>query len=232
MTFLKGDVITGIAVTLVGAVYYIATFWIQETSNIVTPRTFPAIVGVALIVLGLFLAGQAVYRSRKLAEAGDGSAGSVAGVRDGSAGGVAGVRDGSAGSVAGVRDGGTAPARGEDDGADARNGGAASVSGDDDSGTASADAASKGASGVVLEAPQAAPSKKVVLQFALFFVYLAILIPVGFLLSTAAFLMAMTSIYARHRWVRNLIFSVLFAIVIYVAFVYGLAVYLPVGILG
>lgn len=69
-------------------------------------------------------------------------------------------------------------------------------------------------------------------QFALFFVYLAILIPVGFLLSTAAFLMTMTSIYAPHRWVRNLIFSVLFSLVVYIAFVYGLAVYLPVGILG
>lgn len=32
--------------------------------------------------------------------------------------------------------------------------------------------------------------------------------------------------------IRNLIFSVLFAVIIYVAFVYGLAVYLPVGILG
>src|SRR5690606_30612937 len=40
------------------------------------PRTFPAIVGIGLIVLGLFLAGQAVVRHRKdtLAEAGPGSA--------------------------------------------------------------------------------------------------------------------------------------------------------------
>ena len=189
MTALRGDVITGIAVTLIGAVYYIATFWIQETKNIVTPRTFPAIVGVALIVLGLFLAGQALYRGRKLAEAGPQLP----------------VKAGSEGS-----------------------GTAASVSGDDDGGPASA----AGGSGVVLESPEDPPSKKVVLQFALFFVYLAILIPVGFLLSTVAFLMTMTSIYSPHRWVRNLIFSILFATVIYVAFVYGLAVYLPVGILG
>lgn len=66
---LRGDVITGIAVTLIGVVYYIATFWIQETNNIVTPRTFPAIVGIALIVLGLFLVGQGLYRARTLAEA-------------------------------------------------------------------------------------------------------------------------------------------------------------------
>lgn len=202
---LRSDVITGIAVTLIGAVYYIATFWIQETKNIVTPRTFPAIVGVALIVLGLFLAAQALYRSRKLAEAG---------ARTGSACGGAGE--------------GTAA-----DGAGAQDGGATSARGDDDGGEASTAVASEGASsGVVLEASPDPPSKKVVLQFALFFVYLAILIPVGFLLSTAAFLMTMTSIYAPHRWIRNLIFSVLFALVIYIAFVYGLAVYLPVGILG
>lgn len=189
---LRGDVITGIAVTLVGAVYYIATFWIQETKNIVTPATFPAIVGIALIVLGLFLAGQALYRSRKLAEvvpAGAASAGGA--VEDGVVG------DGAVGdSAAGDGAVGDEPA------------------------------------GVVLEAPEEPLAKKIVLQFALFFIYLGILIPVGFLLSTAAFLMTMTSIYAPHRWVRNLIFSVLFALVIYVAFVYGLAVYLPVGILG
>ncbi|TSI12199.1 tripartite tricarboxylate transporter TctB family protein [Brevibacterium aurantiacum] len=183
---LRGDVITGIAVTLVGAVYYIATFWIQETKNIVTPATFPAIVGIALIVLGLFLVGQALYRSRKLAEvvpSGTTSAGRA------SASGGAGA-DASEG-VVGVE-----------------------------------------SAGVVLDAPEEPKSKQVVLQFALFFIYLGILIPVGFLLSTAAFLMTMTSIYAPHRWVRNLIFSVLFSVIIYVAFVYGLAVYLPVGILG
>ena len=183
---LRGDVITGIAVTLVGAVYYIATFWIQETKNIVTPATFPAIVGIALIVLGLFLVGQALYRSQEIAEvvpSGTTSAGSA------SASGGAGA-------------------------------------------DASEDVVDVEPAGVVLDAPEEPKSKQVVLQFALFFIYLGILIPVGFLLSTAAFLMTMTSIYAPHRWVRNLIFSVLFAVIIYVAFVYGLAVYLPVGILG
>lgn len=187
---LRGDVITGIAITFVGAVYYIATFWIQETKNIVTPRTFPAIVGVALIVLGLFLAGQALYRSRKLAEVVPSGTTSAGGASADSELAVSGS-DASEGAVAGNEP-----------------------------------------TGVVLEAPEEPKSKQVVLQFALFFVYLGILIPVGFLLSTAAFLMTMTSIYAPHRWVRNLIFSVLFAVIIYVAFVYGLAVYLPVGILG
>ncbi|MGO2859969.1 MAG: tripartite tricarboxylate transporter TctB family protein [Brevibacterium sp.] len=204
MRILRGDVITGAVITIVGLVYYIATFSIQETSDIVTPRTFPAIVGVALIVLGLFLAGQALYKGRKAAEAGDRDTASVA---DRGAGG-AGVE--AAGTVTGDRNGATTSA-----------------------GDASDDSASAGtAAGVVLDAPEDPPSKKVVLQFALFFVYLAILIPVGFLLSTAAFLMALTSIYAPAKWIRNLIFSVLFAVIIYVAFVYGLAVYLPVGILG
>src|SRR5699024_10761742 len=68
----RTDLVTGGAIAVIGAVYYIATFSIEETANIVTPRTFPAIVGIALIVLGLFLAGQAVYRARKaaLADAG------------------------------------------------------------------------------------------------------------------------------------------------------------------
>ena len=75
MTAHRTDLVTGGAIAVIGAVYYIATFSIEETANIVTPRTFPAIVGIALIVLGLFLAGQAVYRARKaaLAEAGPGN---------------------------------------------------------------------------------------------------------------------------------------------------------------
>jgi putative tricarboxylic transport membrane protein len=170
MTAQRTDLITGVAIAVIGAVYYIATFSIQETANIVTPRTFPAIVGIALIALGLFLAGQAVYRARKaaLAEAGPGESA----------------------------------------------------------------ASDESAGGVALEAPPEPATRKVVLQFALFFVYLAILIPVGFLISTAVFLMGITSIYASEKWIRNLIFSIAFAVVPYIAFVYGLAVYLPVGILG
>ncbi|WP_210604118.1 tripartite tricarboxylate transporter TctB family protein [Brevibacterium oceani] len=202
MTAHRTDLITGIAIAVIGAVYYIATFSIQETANIVTPRTFPAIVGIALIVLGLFLAGQAVYHHRKstLAEVGAGG------------GGAASVGEGAERSATSVR--GSSSASDDTDGSDGEVG------------------SEGGGGGVVLEAPPEPPARKVVFQFALFFVYLAILIPVGFLLSTAAFLMGLTSIYAPEKWIRNLIFSVAFAAVIYVAFVYGLAVYLPVGILG
>lgn len=204
MTAFRTDLITGGAIAVIGAVYYIATFSIQETANIVTPRTFPAIVGIGLIVLGLFLAGQAVLRHRKdtLAEAGPGSAESAE----------------SAGSA-------RTSAAGDGDGA-AASAGESSVE------TAGRSSGQEGAGGIVLEAPPEPQLRKVVFQFALFFVYLAILIPVGFLLSTAAFLMGLTSIYAPEKWIRNLIFSVVFAGVVYAAFVYGLAVYLPVGILG
>ncbi|WP_432790363.1 tripartite tricarboxylate transporter TctB family protein [Brevibacterium sp. K11IcPPYGO002] len=210
MTAHRTDLVTGGAVAVIGAVYYIATFSIQETANIVTPRTFPAIVGIGLVVLGLFLAGQAVVRHRKdtLAEAGPGSAGSA--------------------------EAGTGSVPGSDAG-----GGSASVSGDTDRSAASAGESSletagtdEAVGGVVLDAPPEPQVRKVVFQFALFFVYLAILIPVGFLLSTAAFLMGLTSIYAPEKWIRNLIFSVVFAVLVYAAFVFGLAVYLPVGILG
>lgn len=198
MTAFRTDLITGGAIAVIGAVYYIATFSIQETANIVTPRTFPAIVGIGLIVLGLFLAGQAVVRHRKdtLAEAAPRSAGSAHST-------TAGDGDGTAASA-----------------------GESSVE------TADRSSGQEGVGGIVLEAPPEPQVRKVVFQFALFFVYLAILIPVGFLLSTAAFLMGLTSIYAPEKWIRNLIFSVLFAVVVYTAFVYGLAVYLPVGILG
>ena len=198
MTAHRTDLITGGAIAVIGAVYYIATFSIQETANIVTPRTFPAIVGIGLIVLGLFVAGQAVVRHRKdtLAEAGPGSVGSA--------------------SVTAAGDGD----------------GAAASAGEPSLESSGGSSGEEGVGGIVLEAPPEPQLRKVVFQFALFFVYLAILIPVGFLLSTVAFLMGLTSIYAPEKWIRNLIFSVLFSVVVYAAFVYGLAVYLPVGILG
>ncbi|GAA0036805.1 MULTISPECIES: tripartite tricarboxylate transporter TctB family protein [Brevibacterium] len=168
MTATRRDLVTGIVIAVIGAVYFVATFSIRETTDIVTPRTFPAIVGVALIVLGLFLAGQSVWKAR---------------TQPGGAGGRT-------------------------------------------------DAEGGEASAVIIEAPPEPPGRRVVLQFALFFAYLAIVIPVGFLLSTAAFLMALTSIYSPQKWIRNLIYSVLFSVILYFAFVYGLAVYLPVGILG
>lgn len=45
MTATRRDLVTGVVVAVIGVIYYLATFSIQETSDIVTPRTFPAIVG-------------------------------------------------------------------------------------------------------------------------------------------------------------------------------------------
>src|SRR5699024_1216026 len=205
----------GGAIAVIGAVYYIATFSIQETANIVTPRTFPAIVGIALIVLGLFLAGQAVYSARKaaLAEARSGDHINGTGAGNGAAA-SAGESAASAGKSA------------------ASAGKSAASAGKSAASAGKSAASDETAGGPSLETPPEPAARKVVFQFALFFVYLAILIPVGFLLSTAAFLMGLTSIYSPQKWIRNLIFSIGFALVVYLAFVYGLAVYLPVGILG
>lgn len=192
MTATRRDLVTGVVVAVIGVIYYIATFSIQETTDIVTPRTFPAIVGAGLIILGLFLAGQALWQGRTAAA------------------------DAAAADAATAD---TGP--GDTTAADATPADAAP-----------GDTAPETASGVVLPAPEDPPARRVVVQFALFFVYLAIVIPVGFLLSTAAFLMAVTSLYAPEKWIRNLLYSVLFSVIIYVAFVYGLQVYLPVGILG
>lgn len=193
----RRDLITGSAVVLVGVIYYIATFSIELTNNVITPRTFPAIVGLALIVLGAVLIVQSLYRGKNSAPAEEVSATAGTDVRSGA-------------------------------------GDFASAGGAEDSTGVVADSAGagEGPAGIVLEAEEEPKAKKVVLQFVLFFAYLALVIPVGFLLGTAGFLMALTSIYAPDRWIRNLIYSVLFSVIVYVAFVYGLAVYLPVGILG
>ncbi|WP_236865026.1 tripartite tricarboxylate transporter TctB family protein [Brevibacterium daeguense] len=74
--------------------------------------------------------------------------------------------------------------------------------------------------------------RRVLINFALFFAYMIILIPVGFLLSTAVFFFVITSLYDRRKWIRNLIFAAAFSAVLYYSFKLGLGVYLPPGILG
>src|SRR5699024_12756277 len=127
---------------------------LRDTANIGTPRTFPAIVGIALIVLGLFLAGQAVYRARKaaLAEAGRGN---------------------------------------HINGTGAGNGAAASA-GEPAASTGESAGAAETAGGPSLGAPPEPAARPGVVEFALFCVYLAILIPVGSLLSTVGLLVRMS----------------------------------------
>lgn len=67
---------------------------------------------------------------------------------------------------------------------------------------------------------------------ALFTAYLAVLIPVGYILSTFAFLMAMTTYVEPRKVVRNLVYAVVFSVVVYYLFGSVLQVQLPRGILG
>ncbi len=66
----------------------------------------------------------------------------------------------------------------------------------------------------------------------LFAAYAVLLIPLGFIVATTAFLLALTSIYNRSAWVRNILYSVLFSVIIYFSFKEGLGVFLPAGLIG
>lgn len=67
---------------------------------------------------------------------------------------------------------------------------------------------------------------------ALLLAYIVAFIPVGYLLSTFAFLAAVSTYIDRRRWIRNLVFAAVFAVVVYVAFTRGLQVELPPGLVG
>lgn len=62
--------------------------------------------------------------------------------------------------------------------------------------------------------------------------YILIFIPVGYVISTFMFLAASTIYMDPRKWIRNLIFAVLFAVIVYVSFTQTLHVQLPAGILG
>ncbi|HLS32344.1 MAG TPA: tripartite tricarboxylate transporter TctB family protein, partial [Brevibacterium sp.] len=70
---------------------------------------------------------------------------------------------------------------------------------------------------------------RVFVYLGLFAAYAVLLIPLGFIVATTAFLLALTMIYNRDAWLRNILYSVLFAVVIYFAFKEGLGVFLPAG---
>jgi putative tricarboxylic transport membrane protein len=76
------------------------------------------------------------------------------------------------------------------------------------------------------------PRHQVLVTSAIFAAYIVAFIPVGYLLSTFAFLVAMTTYVDRSKLVRNCIYGALFAPIVYVLFNYGLQVQLPPGLLG
>ncbi|MEY4600266.1 MAG: small permease component of tripartite tricarboxylate transporter [Pseudomonadota bacterium] len=62
-------------------------------------------------------------------------------------------------------------------------------------------------------------------------VYIIAFEPLGFILSTASYLLALTVAFNRKRWLMNMLTSVLFAVISYFMFTKLLGVNLPPGIL-
>lgn len=62
--------------------------------------------------------------------------------------------------------------------------------------------------------------------------YILLFFPVGYLLSTFAFLAAASTYVDPRKWRRNLAYAAIFSVVVYVAFTLGLNVQLPPGVLG
>ncbi len=188
----RSDFTVGWVVAAVGLVYFINTFFVKTTNDVVDPATFPRIVGVGLIVLGVLLSLSAMRPGRQPAEA-----------------------EASGGGTGNSETEAHPPTLAES--------------------TTEAEAALETSEASVDEADAQSPRAlrlRVLLYFVVFFVYLLILIPVGFLVATAAFLFAVTTLYARDKWLRNIIFTIVFSAVVYFAFKYGLSVYLAPGILG
>lgn len=62
-------------------------------------------------------------------------------------------------------------------------------------------------------------------------IYIVIFEPLGFIISTAVYLLALTAYFNRGRWLMNVLTSVLFAAISYLMFTKVLGVNLPPGIL-
>ena len=69
--------------------------------------------------------------------------------------------------------------------------------------------------------------RQVLVSFVIFGVYIVAFIPLGYLLSTFLFLVAMTTYVERRKIIRNCIFGAVFSPAVYVMFNYGLQVQLP-----
>jgi putative tricarboxylic transport membrane protein len=62
--------------------------------------------------------------------------------------------------------------------------------------------------------------------------YILIFLPLGFLLATALYLMAMTTYLRRRKIVPNLLFALLLPTAVYLLFGFGLQITLPAGVLS
>lgn len=84
----------------------------------------------------------------------------------------------------------------------------------------------------ILPQEPAVPLRKLLVVIGLLVGYAVIFIPLGYMLSTAVYLGLMVTLIDRAAWKRNLIFAVVFAVVVYYGFTELLSVQLPAGILG
>lgn len=75
-------------------------------------------------------------------------------------------------------------------------------------------------------------TQRLLVTFGIFTAYILVFIPLGYLLSTFAFLVVLTTYVDRRRWIRNCVFAAVFAVVVYLLFTRGLRVQLPPGLLG
>ena len=76
---------------------------------------------------------------------------------------------------------------------------------------------------------------EVILTFVFLILYVAILKPVGFLISTILFLVVMIALFSpkeKRNIIKIILISVIFTIAVYLIFVKGLSLTLPEGILG
>jgi putative tricarboxylic transport membrane protein len=96
---------------------------------------------------------------------------------------------------------------------------------------APAEAPAEQSEGTETESPRMS-QRQVLVVSAIFAAYIVAFIPIGYLLSTFAFLVGLTTYVDRTKLLRNCIFAAVFSPVVYVLFNYGLQVQLPPGLLG
>lgn len=74
--------------------------------------------------------------------------------------------------------------------------------------------------------------KKVFLISFILLGYIFLFFPLGYLLSTFLFILSITMVLDWKHWIRNVIYSVVFPVTIYLLFDRVLSVYLPLGPMG